>query len=63
MSGKFCANCGTEIQGNYLMIGDNFLQSAYFDDEEKENIFCTETCLCQSLSTLEIDENGESYPL
>lgn len=60
---KYCATCGTKIKGRYLKIGDNYLQAKYFDDEEKENIFCTETCLCQSLNTIEIDEDGESFPI
>lgn len=55
---KVCANCGKEIEGNYLKIGDNFLQIKYFDDEETENVFCDQTCLCEALSVLEIDEEG-----
>lgn len=62
MSEKYCANCGMEIEGSYLKIGDNFLQVKYFDDEETENIFCSETCLCRSLSMLEVDEDGDGFP-
>lgn len=56
---KYCASCGLEIEGSYLKIGDNYLQAHYFDDEDTENIFCSETCLCHALSVIEVDENGD----
>lgn len=58
---KVCANCGMAIEGNYFKVGDNFLQVKYFDDEDTENVFCSKDCLCQSLSVLEIDKNGEAF--
>lgn len=59
---KYCAECGCEITDNYLMVGDNFLQVKYFDSEEC-NVFCSKECLCQALSVLEVDENGETFPV
>lgn len=53
-----CANCGKEIVENYYKVGDNFLQVKYFD-EESENIFCSEDCLCESLSVIEVENNNE----
>lgn len=58
---KICANCGKEIEGNYLKVGDNYLQVKYFDTDE-ENCFCCSECLLEALSVLEIDENGEAFP-
>lgn len=53
---KTCANCGTEIdvkKDGYLMIGDNFLQVKYFEEQDgSDNIFCSENCICQSLSVM-----------
>ena len=60
---KICANCGLEIEGSYYKVGDNFLQVKYFDDEETENVFCSKDCLCQALSVLEVDEDGEAFPV
>lgn len=59
---KICANCGLDIEGDYLKIGDNFLQVKYFDSEE-DNIFCSKDCLCQALSVLEVDEEGDAFPI
>ena len=60
---KICATCGLDIEDNYYKIGDNFLQVKFFDDEETENIFCSKDCLCQALSVLEVDEDGEAFPV
>lgn len=59
---KYCAQCGNAIEGNYYMVGDNFLQIRYFDDN-KSNVFCSTECLCKSLSVLEVDESGNTYDL
>ena len=57
---KVCAKCGKEIEGKYLKCCDNFLQVKYFEDyEEKDNIFCSKDCFCESLSLLTIMENGD----
>lgn len=59
-----CANCGMSIQPeeNYLIVGDNFLQVKFFDSRE-DNIFCSKECLCQALSVLEVDSDGEAYEI
>ena len=49
-----CAECGKVIEENYVMVGDNFLQVKYFDEEE-DNVFCSEECLCKSLSVISVD--------
>lgn len=61
---KVCANCGMLIQPeeSYYKVGDNYLQVKYFDSEE-ENIFCSKDCLCSALSVLEIDSDGECFPI
>ena len=53
---NFCAICGKAID-SYIMVGDNFLQIKYFDSEE-DNKFCSVSCLCKSLSLLEVDKDG-----
>lgn len=63
MSEKYCANCGALIFKDYFVVGDNYLQTKYFDDEES-NIFCCKDCVLSALSVLEIDfEDGEAYPV
>ena len=54
-----CATCKLAIHGNYLMVGDNFLQAKFFDSEE-DNRFCSKECLCQALSVLEVDKDDGS---
>ena len=56
---KYCAVCGISIDNDYYIVGDNYLQVKYFDDEEN-NMFCSKDCLCKSLSVLNIVD-GESY--
>ena len=57
-SKRHCAVCGKEID-EYLKIGDNYLQIKYFDEEEIENVFCSEKCLCESLSVIRVTKDGE----
>lgn len=55
MSNKVCANCGIEIKESYYMVGDNFLQIKYFDEEDgSDNVFCSEHCLCKALSVMTV---------
>jgi hypothetical protein len=57
---KACANCGKEIKESYYMVGDNFLQIKYFDEEDgSDNIFCSRDCLCEVLTVLEIELEEE----
>ncbi|TYC49924.1 hypothetical protein ESZ50_04865 [Weissella muntiaci] len=53
-----CAVCNNPITEEYLMVGDNYLQVKYFDDEES-NIFCSEDCLMKSLSVLSVYIDSE----
>lgn len=55
-----CAYCGEELTGDYLVVGDNFLQAKYFESEES-NRFCSADCVCRALSVLTVwkDMNGE----
>ena len=56
---RVCAQCGNEIpfETPYYMVGDNFLQTKYFDSES-DNIFCSQNCLCEALSVIEIPNDG-----
>lgn len=56
-----CAVCGKEIEETYYKCLDNYLQIKYFDDyEQKDNIFCSQECFCESLSLEIIDiEEGK----
>lgn len=57
---KVCANCGKEIKESYYMVGDNYLQVKYFEEEDGgDNIFCSKDCLCEALSVLEVDLEEE----
>lgn len=57
----YCACCGDEITGDYYMIGDNYLQTHYFDCDE-DNVFCSVECMARFLSTLIVDfETKETY--
>lgn len=60
----YCANCNKPITGDYLMIGDNYLQVKYFDDPSgKDNVFCSEDCLMQSISVIDCNVNdGANVP-
>jgi hypothetical protein len=53
---KTCAQCGTDIdvkRSGYLMVGDNYLQVNYFDEQDgSDNVFCSESCLCEALSVM-----------
>lgn len=46
-----CAECGGDItEGDeYFRVEDNFIQANYFESE-KDNVFCSQDCLCDSLS-------------
>ena len=58
---KYCAECGQELENDYYIVGDNYLQVKYFDDEES-NMFCSKDCLCKALSVLNIVD-GEVYTI
>lgn len=52
---KYCATCGSEIEQSYFMVGDNYLQAKYFEEQDgSDNIFCSQECLCESLSVMEV---------
>lgn len=55
-----CAQCGNEIAVGepYYMVGDNTIQLTYFTDGAEYNCFCSKDCLCESLSVLEIENDG-----
>ena len=59
MNTKVCAQCGKEIPFGtpYYMVGDNYLQVNYFDSAN-DNIFCSQECLCEALSVIEIPNDG-----
>ena len=48
-----CAECGKEIEYSYWMCYDNFIQAKYFDTV-KQNVFCSEKCLHESMSIEEV---------
>ena len=50
----YCAYCQRHIEGNYFIIGDNYLQAKYFDSEE-DNKFCSKECVCDALFIMEIE--------
>jgi hypothetical protein len=49
-----CANCGCYIENEYYKVLDNYLLVKYFDCDE-DNIFCSQDCLCESLSVEHIE--------
>ena len=57
-----CSCCGKQIQGNYYIIGDNWLQVNYF--ENTDNTFCSKDCIIKYLSVLEIDrKTNDTYTI
>jgi len=57
---KVCANCGQIIEERFYMVGDNYLQVKYFDEEDgSDNVFCSRDCLCEALTVLEIELEEE----
>ncbi len=56
---KICAQCGEEIPFGtpYYTVGDNYLQVNYFDSAN-DNIFCSQKCLCEALSVIEMPNDG-----
>ena len=53
-----CAQCGEEIGPGetYLKVCDNFLQRRFFDDpDERDNVFCSQACVCDALSVMEFE--------
>ncbi len=55
----YCANCCREIHkgDDFWRIGDNFLQAKYFD-EDMDNVFCSESCMHESLSVVFEEYDG-----
>lgn len=59
-----CAYCGKEIEDEYVMVGDNYLQANYFDEQDgSDNIFCDSGCLACALSYQSISKDDEDWPL
>lgn len=55
---KECSYCQAEINtdiDSYFTCLDNFIQTKYFDDEEKENVFCCQECFCNYVQLEEIE--------
>ncbi|KRM18452.1 hypothetical protein FD31_GL000999 [Companilactobacillus nantensis DSM 16982] len=49
----YCAECGIEIEDDYYTVGDDFLKTRYFEEQDgSDNIFCSEECLLTSLSVM-----------
>jgi len=45
-----CAECGREIDDDYVSYMDNFLQREYFNEEDgSDNIFCSVECAATAL--------------
>lgn len=59
MKNLICANCHKEIPAYtpYFKVMDNFLQLRYFD-ADTDNVFCSPECLCESLSVIEVPNDG-----
>lgn len=58
-----CANCGCEICKDYYVIGDNWLQTHYFEGRDY-SVFCSKDCIIEFLSTLVVNfETGEEYTI
>ena len=53
-----CSNCGFPIEEEYYTVLDNYLLFKYFDGDE-DNIFCSQDCLCESLSVERIEIKEE----
>lgn len=55
-----CATCGRELdvkEDGYIKVLDNYLQQKYFDElDESDNIFCSESCLCEALTAERVYE-------
>ena len=53
---KQCAKCYKDIEEEYYMVGDNFLQIKYFEEQDgSDNVFCSIDCLCKALSVMEVE--------
>ncbi len=58
-----CAYCGNEIHDEYVMVGDNYLQAKYFEEQDgSDNIFCDSGCLAAALSYQSISKEDEEWP-
>ena len=42
---------------------ENCIQEAYKLREENDNVFCSKDCLCTFISVLEVDEEGDAFPI
>lgn len=55
-----CATCGRELdvkEDGYIKVLDNYLQAKYFEESDgSDNIFCSEGCLCESLTAERVYE-------
>lgn len=62
----YCAECGVEVTTEYYKCLDNFLQVKYFEEQdESDNIFCSQECFCQSLilQCIDVDAARNGDPL
>lgn len=60
----YCANCGKEIEDEYVMVGDNYLQANFFEEQDgSDNIFCDTGCMGISLSVMHISKEDDEWPL
>ena len=58
-----CAYCGNQIHDEYVMVGDNYLQVNYFDEQDgSDNIFCDSGCLAAALSYQSISKEDDDWP-
>lgn len=63
----YCAECHNEITEaeEYWMVGDNFLQAKYFDEQDgSDNLFCSQSCLLNALSATShnFEDLKETHP-
>lgn len=59
----YCAECGKEIEETYVMIGDNYLQANYFEEQDgSDNIFCDSGCMASALSCQYISKEDDDWP-
>jgi len=63
MKKLFCAECGEEIKEMAYKFRDNFLQVKYFDNEARENLFCSTDCAAKALmlDNIPIEEILDDY--
>lgn len=55
-----CAQCGRVIPvgDDYYIVGDNTIQAKFFTDSPQYNCFCSRDCLCNALTVMAIENDG-----